>query len=323
MSLYAAFEVVLLHFWSYRELAILSMTSHSMKQVVSQVVAARIKGYLRLWLSPHLSFWPALEELKGVIGGAFVLRVLAQGSPGWLPRSLDIYLVGDASCVAMKEVLEQHGYTNWSVRDCRRQPRHTVIGDRFVWSKGTIVDAIYEANLGPRVVRLYSIDHVDALSAIPHHWSTLFINAIMTDRLLCAYPRTTLIQEGLISPGSWKSVFFPGLRQCVVSGFRIHGWDGDGSDGTRVGIRHGYRADDLRSLGDGKTLCLRVDASNLRDSPVSNTFGDSRARLVSWQYGACSPAYMGGYVPQVQILEPRRHGERYALRQEWLDGDWD
>lgn len=286
MSLHCGWKVVLVSCHvSYFELATLSKTSSAMRRLVSHVVSSRVVEVMDRWFVTQDGFWSVLEDTRAVIGGSVVLRVLDDPRHLWTPLSLDIYVrnyVDDR--FAIQALLAEHGYNDWEITHYAQQSRRRADG-RLAWGKTVVTQSVYEAVDGDRIVRIFVVDHIDPLAAIPFTWSSAFVNAITSDYLLCAYPKATLSRKGIIRPDAWSDVCFESLHALSEEGFNTRTWGAGHSDGDIIPENTIYSLDAMRSFGDPQVLVFDQDASVLSDEPLFGTFARTRSMLACWQYG--------------------------------------
>lgn len=278
------------HFASYVDLATMSKASRGMRHTVSQIISLRVNDVLRKWIDPDGLFWSTLDDTRAVIGGAVPLRVLDHPRNPWIAQALDVYVQNMwGEWRILQAMFANLGYTDWALIRLNRTSKRRSDGYPS-WSERGMLCDIYVAHKLDRTIRIFVVDHVDALAAIPYTWSTLFVNAITPDHFLCAYPKSTLEREGYISPAAWPDVSFQAMQQCHAEGFRIRAWSPVQTDGSPVHGSLRYDVHELRSFRDSQTLRFDMNTSMLLGRPSLVPFATTRVKLASWKYGVFSTA---------------------------------
>lgn len=160
-------------------------SSKAIEEAYLNAVLSNLSGYFRL--RGTLDLRHALRISGAVISGSAALLAICRAN--FLPNDLDLYVSEFDDFNMLREFLSSCGYA--SVMERRTGPSSSQYSTKFISRVETFTN-----EKQTRVIQvIYSVRHA-AIAPILNFHSTLLMNYVSAENVVCLYPTLTLIREG-------------------------------------------------------------------------------------------------------------------------------
>lgn len=272
-----------LHFLDGKSLVVASSVCIALRQLVRREWRTRIYKRTEQHVGNAAEFYRVLGEARGIVSGSSALSVFSAGAGhedvnAWTMESdLDVYVPNDRALRIVTTYLSRNdGYDIVPM---------SLTKDEAYWEDASGITSI------TRLCSPSFASHIDIISAaadavtlpIATFWSTLVMNYITDDTVVCLYPQTTLQREGLLNPSACRVRAERCAEKYVKRGFSIRNFNENDPDEC-------YRARDKRDTTDARALRVQWAADEreqMKDCGIKHSH---------WQWSADCARFIGRVV---------------------------
>ncbi|KAF7793584.1 hypothetical protein EIP86_004698 [Pleurotus ostreatoroseus] len=270
-----------------------------------ETFALRVRSVLSTHIQDITSFLRFMRRDQVCFSGSRALQVLHWTSFFNWDGDLDLYVAPHHFSRLVAHLTNKQGYILNRIIWTRPSGEHynTLPGIKSItqFTKGLLkIDVIVSCSRCPYL-------------PIPFFWSTLLMNFVGAERIVCAYPRLTLVRRGILNNSDWVAGTIPphpppAVHKYIARGFdtrsRADAWDSEDGIDTSSAIAPILAPLAPRFFGD--ELCLTIGTRvDLANGPGSGGFADTQA-TVSWQLGGWVPRFRFGlwFSPSSSMSSP-------------------